>query len=265
MPACRRSSRPCSVARRCDLRRRGRRRRRRRRPGRRPRRGSPRPARPCRGASTGTRAARHSPATSGAQSHHSDGSAATSTPARWPAARRPRTRRRSPRRRACRAPAGGSPSRRWTSPWICTRSGASTSWAASTSSCGPLCGVGRAEEADRQRALVDAAGRCGRGRRAPRPLLGGHRLADDVERVGRIALVDQRAAHAVRDRQAGGDPARERLADRRQAVLVGLGSGAVAADAGGAVGRRRRPGRRRGCCRRATGRRAGRPASSCGW
>ena len=73
---------------------------------------------PIRAASTGTRPARHSATTSGAQSHHSDGITATSTPPAAPAARScenaPQTRPRRARRaragarRTARAPRRGS-------------------------------------------------------------------------------------------------------------------------------------------------------------
>ena len=95
---------------------------------------------PRRGTSTGVRAARHSAAASGAQSHHIDGSATASTPRSSPPISDGEKEPHSstlPRRSSalsCAAKRSG------TSPRILMFSRASVRCAASIKSCGPLCG-----------------------------------------------------------------------------------------------------------------------------
>ena len=210
---------------------------------------------------SGTRAARHSAAASGAQSHHIDGSTTTSTSRSSP-----------PISDGANAP--------------------DSSDDAAAIECAQLLGeplrhlaedphveLARASAAPpRPAAAAPCAGRPSRGRRpsAARrsrpgarrsadllPDLGlvRHRLAHDVEQVGCVAGPEQRAPHGVgygQDRGQAGVGAGADLGE--PPPVAGL---VVAADARRAVGAvARGPDRSRP--RRSAGRRAGRSASSCG-
>ncbi len=87
--------------------------------------------------------------------------------------------------------------------------------------------VGRAEEPEVQRAAGDGAPTHPLAPQlVPHGLGGGHRLADDVDHLVRVAGADERALHGVGDRETDAHPAREPGADLAQAHLV---AGAVAA------------------------------------
>ena len=206
MPPCRRSSRPGSPAG-ARARPRARPRNVRRTAGRSARARRSRGCRPCSRRSpargprgTRRRRAARSPTRATGSRRHRD-------PRGSRAARRARTRRRARRRRGDPARASCSANARGTSPWMRTRISQSTSCAASTSSCGPLCGVGRADEADGQH-VTDAARPPVAPDRVPDRAVLGHRLVDDVDHLAREA--EARAACAA-------SPRRRRGPDRRAA------------------------------------------------
>ena len=175
----------------------------RRRAGRRRRRARPRPGRRGAGRASGTRPARHSAAISGAQSHHSEGSTATSTPASssGSSAGAEGAAQLDHAARVERRAAGGRSARRHLAVDEHAQLAARCAGPPRSAAAGPCAGR-RSRRRRRSGARRRDRARRSRPSRSQISSAAGIGLADDVDHLGRVVLAGEGAAHRVGDGEA---------------------------------------------------------------